>query len=210
MQTRVFALSLLASIPAAVGISVSSGFAQESHKSSGWYKACSDQGNTKICNVQYQAVASTGQVITSVNLAEITGDTERKVFQITVPTGRMVPPGLQVKIGDKEVRKVPYSFCTPRICAAELPLKDDLVDELKSGTSINVVSVNWQGKENPIDITLDGFAAAFDGSPIERDELAARQKKLEEELKEKSTDILKKLQEAQEKARSGESTSATE
>ncbi len=206
MQTRVFALSMLGAIPLAAGAFVSAGFAQETHKSSGWYKACSDQGNTKICNVQYQAVASTGQVITSVNLAEITGESERKIFQVTVPTGRMVPPGLQVKIGEKEARKVPYSFCTPRICAAELPLDDAIVADLKAGTGINILSVNWQGKENPIDITLDGFSAAYDGAPIQRDELAARQKKLEEELKEKSTDILKKLQEAQEKARSGEAT----
>jgi len=208
MQTRVFALSLLASVPLATVLSATAGLAQETHKSSGWYKACSDQGNTKICNVQYQAVASTGQVITSVNLAEITGESERKVFQITVPTGRMVPPGLTVKIGEKEARKVPYSFCTPRICAAELPLKNDLIADLKTGNSINILSVNWQGKENPIDVTLDGFATAFEGDPIQRDELAARQKKLEEELKEKSTDILKKLQEAQEKARSGETSSS--
>ena len=206
MQTRFIARTMLSGIPLIFGMFTMAAQAQETHKSSGWYKACSDQGNTKICNVQYQAVASTGQVITSVNLAEITGETQRKVFQITVPTGRMVPPGLMVKIGDKEARKIPYSFCTPRICAAELKLEDDLVADLKAGSSINILSVNWQAKENPIDISLEGFSTAYDGDPIERDELAARQKKLEEELKEKSTDILKKLQEAQEKARTGEAT----
>lgn len=183
-----------------------SGHAQEALKSSGWYKACSDQGENKICNVQYQAVASTGQVITSVNLAEITGKIERKVFQVTVPTSRMIPPGLGLKIGDGEAKKIPYSFCTPRICAAEVKLDDALVDMLKKAGSMDLVSVNWQGKENPINITLDGFTAAYDGEPIKREELAARQKKLAEELKEKSTNILEKLQEAQEKARSGEGT----
>ncbi|MDJ0615122.1 MAG: invasion associated locus B family protein [Rhizobiaceae bacterium] len=206
MQIRHVALSVFVSIPLATGMSATAGMAQETHKSSGWYKACSDQGNTKICNVQYQAVASTGQVITSINLAEITGETERKVFQITVPTGRMVPPGLKVKIGEKEERTIPYSFCTPRICAAELPLKDDLVADLKSGGTINIKSVNWQGKENPIELTLSGFAEAYDGEAIARDELAARQQKLEEELQQKSSDILKKLQEAQEKARSGDAS----
>lgn len=190
----------LAMLPSAV--------AQEAINSNGWYKACSDQGENKICNVQYQAVASTGQVITSVNLAEITGKVERKVFQITVPTGRLIRPGLKMKIDTDEESRLPYSFCTPRICAAEFPLDDTLVNALKAGTKIDVTSVNWQGKENPIEITLDGFVEAYDGAPIKPEELAQRQKNLEEQLKAKSSDILQKLQEAQDAARDSGGTAS--
>ncbi len=201
-------IALLATATSALGLVAlpQVSFGQETLKSSGWYKACSDQGDNKICNVQYQAVASTGQVITSVNLAEITGKIKRKVFQVTVPTGRMIPPGLVMKLGDAEAKKLPYSFCTPRICAAELDLDDKLVEALKGSGEMSLESVNWQAKKNPIKITLAGFADAYDGAPIKREELAARQKKLEEELKDKSKDILEKLQEAQEKARTGEGT----
>ena len=73
---------------------------QETYKSNGWYKACSDQGENRICNVQYQAVASTGQVIASINVAQISGKLEKRVFQITVPTGRMIPPGMRVVFGE--------------------------------------------------------------------------------------------------------------
>lgn len=192
--TGALAICLAGVVPHAMG--------QETLNSNGWYKACSDQGDNKICNVQYQAVASTGQVITSINLAEITGKIEKKVFQITVPTGRMIPPGLRMKIGDGEEKKLPFSFCTPRICAAELDLDDALVTGLKAGTGLNLVSVNWQGKENPISVTLEGFSAAYDGDPIGQEELLARQKKLEEQLKAKSDDLLNKLKKAQEEARS--------
>ena len=172
-----------------------SAVAQEA-TSNGWYKACNDQGETKICNVQYQAVASTGQVITSINLAEITGGVNRRVFQVTVPTDRLIPPGVAMKVDDKKPTPVPFSFCTPRICAAEVELDDKLVEVLKSGQSLEVTSVNFQGKPNPIKITLEGFGAAYDGAPITQEDLIIRQKALEEQLKQKAESAQSELQKA--------------
>ncbi len=180
------------------GLVLTSGaaFSQEAASSNGWYKACNDQGETKICNVQYQAVASTGQVITSINLAEITGAVERRVFQVTVPTDRLIPPGVAMKVDDKKPTPIPFSFCTPRICAAEVKLDDKLVEVLKSGKSLEVTSVNFQGKPNPIKISLEGFGEAFDGAPIKQEDLVARQKNLEEELKKKAQSAQSELQKA--------------
>lgn len=171
-------------------------FAQEAASSNGWYKACNDQGETKICNVQYQAVASTGQVITSINLAEITGAVSRRVFQVTVPTDRLIPPGVAMKVDDKKPTPIPFSFCTPRICAAEVKLDDKLVEVLKSGKTLEVTSTNFQGKANPIKVLLDGFGAAYDGAPITQEDLAKRQKALEEQLKQKAEAAQSELQKA--------------
>ena len=180
----------------------------QSLRSNGWYKACSDQGNNKICNVQYQAVASTGQVVTSVNLATISGDVNRSVFQITVPTGRSIPPGIELQVDGKKASAVPYSFCTPRICAAEVKLDDTLVGILKAGGEMIIASTNFQGKKNPIKVTLKGFTAAYDGPPIKQEELQSRQQKLADELKKKAEDTQKKLQEAQDSATDGESSAS--
>jgi invasion protein IalB len=169
---------------------------QDVAASNGWYKACNDQGETKICNVQYQAVASTGQVITSINLAEITGAVQRRVFQVTVPTDRLIPPGVAMKVDDKKPTPIPFSFCTPRICAAEVKLDDKLVAVLKSGKTLEVSSTNFQGKANPINITLDGFVEAFDGDPIKQADLVKRQKALEEQLKKKAESAQSELQKA--------------
>lgn len=173
----------------------------QSLRSNGWYKACSDQGETKICNVQYQVVASTGQVVTSINLADISGKITRKVFQITVPTGRLIPPGIELTVDEKQSTKIPYAFCTPRTCAAEVPLGDDLIKVLKAGGELTVTSINFQGKPNPIKVTLEGFTAAFDGPPIKQDELQSKQKELEAELLKKAEETRKKLQEAQDAAK---------
>lgn len=176
-------------------LSSSPSMAQEP-TSNGWYKACNDQGDTKICNTQYQAVASTGQVITSINLADIKGSVNRRVFQVTVPTDRLIPPGVSMKVDDKKPTVIPMTFCTPRICAAEVDLDDKLVEVLKSGSSMEVTSTNFQGKPNPIKISLNGFGAAYEGAPIKQADLVARQKALEEQLKQKAESAQSELQKA--------------
>ncbi|MEM7067527.1 MAG: invasion associated locus B family protein [Pseudomonadota bacterium] len=202
---KIFMATAMATV-GAIGVSstVSTGPAQaQGLKSNGWYKACSDQGNNKICNVQYQAVASNGQVVTSINLAEIKGEVNRRVFQITVPTGRLIPPGVELQIDGKKATAVPYSFCTPRICAAEVKLDDKLVGILKAGGEMLVASTNFQGKKNPIPVTLKGFTSAYDGPPIKQDELKDRQQKLAEELQKKAEETKKKLEDAQKAATQG-------
>ena len=43
---------------------------------------------------------------------------------ISVPSGVQIPPGMEIKIGDKESRKVGYSICVPDHCEALLPLEE--------------------------------------------------------------------------------------
>jgi len=193
---------LIAASALVVGFAGQTNFASAQQlKSQGWYKACSDQGKSKICNVQYQAVASTGQVVTSINLAEISGEVERRVFQVTVPTDRRVPPGIEVIVDDKEPTVIPFTFCTNSICAAEVKLDDKLIGVLKGGSKMSITSTNYQGAKSPIDVPLTGFPEAYDGPPIQQEALEAKQKQLQEELNEKAKTLAEKLQEAQDKAK---------
>ena len=198
-----FAKSCLAITVTAASLAIGSGVAANAQelRSNGWFKACSDQGENKFCNVQYQIVAPTGQIVTSVNLAESSGKVKRRVFQITVPTGRLIPPGIKLRIDDKKETAIPYAFCTPRICAAEVGLDDNLVKVLKAGGELTLASTNMQGKPNPLKVTLEGFTAAYDGPPIKQDALQDRQKKLEEELSKKAKETREKLQKAQDAAK---------
>ena len=169
--------------------------------SKGWQKVCSDQGKSKICNVQYQAVASTGQVVASVNLAEITGEVQKRVFQITVSTDRRIPPGVEIVVDDKKPTKIPFTFCTNTICAADKDLDDKLVAVLKGGAKMQIASVNYEGVKTPIDISLAGFPEAFDGPPIKQEDLTASQQELEKQISNKAKTLAEKLQEAQDKAK---------
>ena len=177
--------------------------AQENPPTNGWFKVCSKQEENDICNVQFQSVASTGQVVTAVSLAEIKGKINRKVFQITVPTGRLIPAGIKVKVDDKKEVTIPYAFCFPQSCMAEVQLDDNLINLLKSGKAMVVSSTNFQNKPNPVNVTLEGFSGAYDGEAIKQDELEKRQRELADELRKKAEAQRKKLQEEQEKAKTG-------
>jgi invasion protein IalB len=177
--------------------------AQDTPPSNGWFKVCSKQEDNDICNVQFQSVASNGQVVTAVSLAEIKGKINRRVFQITVPTGRLIPAGIKVKVDDKKEVALPYAFCFPQSCMAEVALDDNLVALLKSGKGMTITSTNFQNKPNPVLVTLEGFTGAYDGEPLKRDELETRQRQLQDELRKKAEEQRKKLQEEQDKAKTG-------
>jgi invasion protein IalB len=197
---------------AAAVVAVSLALAGASHRAAsaqqtpqnGWYKVCAKQEENDICNVQFQSVAANGQLVTAVSLATIKGKINRKVFQVTVPTGRLIPAGIKVKVDDKKENGVPYFVCVPQSCMAEAQLDDALLALLKSGKAMTVTSTNFQGKPNPVQITLEGFSAAFDGPALKQDELQERQRKLQEELQKKAEEQRKKLQEAQDKAKAAD------
>lgn len=167
----------------------------------GWFKVCAKQEDNDICNVQFQSVANTGQLVTAISLLEITGKINRKSLQVTVPTGRLIGPGIKLRVDDKKELTLPYFVCVPQTCIAEVPLDDALVAMFKGGNMLTATSTNFQNRPNPVQITLEGFTAAFDGAPLQQDELQARQRQLQEELRKKAEDQRKRLQEEQEKAK---------
>lgn len=167
----------------------------------GWFKACAKQEDVDICNVQNIMTANTGQVITGISLLELKGKVNRKVFQVTVPTGRLVPPGIGLQIDNAKPTKLEYVLCFPDRCIAEAPLNDQLVGSFKKGTELTLTSVNSQNQANPVKVSLQGFTAAFDGEPLQQSDIEDRQKKLQEFVAKNNEDFAKKLREEQEKAK---------
>lgn len=204
-KLRSIAVSLAAGAVFAVGLTGAAGHASaQQPPTNGWYKVCAKQEENDICNVQFQSVANTGQLVTAVSLLEIKGKVNRKSLQVTVPSGRLIGPGIKLKIDDKKEVTLPYFICVPQSCIAEVPLDDNVVALFKGGSTVTLTSTNFQNKPNPVQITLEGFTAAYDGPPLKQDELQARQQQLQEELRKKAEEQRKKLQEAQENAKSSD------
>ncbi|MCB1450770.1 MAG: invasion associated locus B family protein [Nitratireductor sp.] len=175
---------------------------QQQPPRNGWFKLCTKQEDVDFCNVQFQSVASNGQLVTAVSLMEAKGKENRKGLQVIVPPGRLIPAGIKVKVDDGKEVTLPYYVCLPDRCIAEVPLDDAIVTTFKGGGKLTLTSTNFQNKPNPVEVTLEGFTAAFDGPPLKQDELEARQRQLQEELRKKAEERRKKLQEAQESAKS--------
>ena len=191
----------IAGVASLVAIGTAPAAAQQQQVPNGWFKACTKQEEVDICNVQNIIVADSGQLVTGVSLIELKGKVNRKVFQVTVPTGRLVPPGIGLQIDGGKAQKLDYVICFPDRCVAEVPLGDQLVASFKKGGELTLTSVNFQNQQNPVKVSLNGFTSAYDGAPLQQADIEDRQKKLQEFVKKNDEDFAKKLKEEQEKAK---------
>jgi invasion protein IalB len=206
LMRTTFKKSILLAASAAVAMfaAVPASMAQQAGQApQGWFKVCTKQEDNDICNVQNIRTANTGQLLTAVNLIQITGKVNRSIFQIAVPTGRVIPAGIGLQIDNGQARKIEYAICLPDRCIAEAPLNDELVASLKRGGEMKLTSINFQNQPNPIAISLEGFTAAFDGEPLKQSEVESRQQQLQEAIEKRREDFQKKLKEEQDKAKQG-------
>jgi invasion protein IalB len=189
-----FAVSALAIAPAA---------AQQAagQPPQGWFKVCAKQEDNDICNTQNVVTADSGQLLTAVSLIDVKGKINRKIFQISVPSGRLIPPGVGLQIDKNKPTKVEYGICFPDRCIAEAQLSSEMVAALKKGSELTITSINFQNKPNPLKISLSGFGAALDGPGMQQGELDDRNKKLEEAMAKKKADRDQKIKEEQDKAK---------
>jgi invasion protein IalB len=196
-------IAILISAGIAAAGFVSSASAQQQQAPQGWFKVCSKQEDNDICNVQNIRTANTGQLLTAVNLIQITGKVNRAIFQIAVPTGRIIPAGIGMQIDGGQAQKIDYAMCLPDRCIAEAPLTEALVASLKKGGEMSLTSINFRNQPNPIKISLSGFTNAFDGEPLKQSEVESRQQQLQEAIEKRREDFQKRLLEEQEKAKQG-------
>lgn len=163
----------------------------------GWYKTCTKQEDNDVCVVQNIVAAPTGQLLTAIGLIEVKGKVNRKILQVTVPSARLVQPGINLQVDGGQAQRLEYAVCMPETCVAEVVLTDAMVASFKKGGELILTSVNYQRTPNPIKISLSGFTGAYDGEPVAQSELQERQRLLQEEMAKKSEEARKKLEEAQ-------------
>lgn len=204
LKTEAFRVSVLAAgVAGVLGMAAGQAFAQQQQQQipQGWFKACAKQEDVDICNVQNIVAASTGQIVTGISMLEIKGKVNRKIIQITVPSGRLLPPGIGIQVDGAKPQKLDYVLCFPDRCIAETALTDQIVASFKKGTELTLSSVNSQNQANPVKVSLNGFTGAFDGAPLNQSDIEDRQKKLQEFVAKNNQDFAKKLKEEQDKAK---------
>jgi invasion protein IalB len=203
LKSKAIRLSVMAAgVAGVLGAGVPAASAQQQIPQ-GWFKACTKQEDVDICNVQNIVTAGSGQLITGVSLIDLRGKVNRKVFQVTVPSGRLVQPGIGLQIDNGKAQKLDYVICFPDRCVAEVPLTDQIVTSFKKGQQITLTSINFQNQPNPIKIALSGFSDAFDGPPLKQSDIEDRQKKLQDFVAKNNQDFAKKLKDEQDKAKAG-------
>ncbi|GAA3894240.1 hypothetical protein GCM10022228_01770 [Halomonas cibimaris] len=79
---------------------------------------------------------------------------------VLTPLGVRLAPGLQLQVGRQEPVGVPYQVCLPQGCRADLPLRPDLLSQLKGGSTATVSLIDPNGERLDLDVSLMGFTAA--------------------------------------------------
>lgn len=164
-----------------------------------WTKVCGkDQGNgAEICYTTRDFVSDQGQPVLAAAIYDVKGGPAgqpNKIVRFLMPLGLLLKPGIRFAVDQGQPTPGTYAICFPNGCFAEAPVKEDVVNAMKKGTTLNVSVQNQVAREVTFAVPLAGFGKAFDGAPIDPKVLEEQQKKLQEELEKRSEELRKRLE----------------
>ena len=84
-----------------------------------------------------------------------------RVLRVFAPLGVLLPPGLGLKIDDKDVGHAPFLRCTTFACFAQVVVEEPLVQQLKTGKTAIFVIFQTEEAGIGIPISLAGFDQAL-------------------------------------------------
>lgn len=87
---------------------------------------------------------------------------EDAVMIITLPLGVILPPGVQLTVGEGKAARVPITTCLPQGCQAGVQLDKEFTARLKKGSKMIVTFLGPDGKQINAPISLSGFTAGID------------------------------------------------
>ena len=85
----------------------------------------------------------------------------KRVLRIFAPLGVLLPPGLGLKIDDKDVGHAPFVRCHTFACYAQVVVEDKLVEQLKTGKTAVFIIFQTEEAGIGIPISLAGFGQAL-------------------------------------------------
>jgi invasion protein IalB len=84
-----------------------------------------------------------------------------RVLRVFAPLGVLLPPGLGLKIDDKDVGHAPFLRCHSFACYAQVVVDDPLIDRLKNGKTAIFIIFQTEEAGIGIPISLKGFGEAL-------------------------------------------------
>lgn len=84
-----------------------------------------------------------------------------RVLRVFAPLGVLLPPGLGLKIDDKDVGHAPFLRCHNFACYAQVVVEDPLVQQLKTGKTAIFIIFQTEEAGIGIPISLGGFSEAL-------------------------------------------------
>nr|WP_306266775.1 invasion associated locus B family protein [Pararhizobium sp. IMCC3301] len=200
LNQKIATATTIAAAVLAVGFGGAAHAQENTPAETAWVKVCNKDPNSEkdVCLTTQEIRADTGQFLASVAVREIGGN-EKQSLVIAVPPGMLIQPGLRLQVDKNKQKEIKYGICFPNACYAELPIDPAVVAEMKRGNELILTTLNQQAKAINFKLTLVGFTASYDGSPIDPAQLKVQQEKLREELQQKAEAARQRLIEQQQK-----------
>jgi invasion protein IalB len=85
----------------------------------------------------------------------------KRVLRVFAPLGVLLPPGLGLKIDNRDVGNAPFLRCQNFACYAQVVAEDALVEQLKTGKTAVFIIFQTEEAGIGIPISLSGFAQAL-------------------------------------------------
>jgi invasion protein IalB len=159
-----------------------------------WTKVCGkDQGaNKEVCYTTRDFISDQGQPVLAVAVYDVKGE-PTKVVRFLMPLGLMLQPGVRFGIDQGQPVAGRYAICFPNGCFAEQTVRDDVINQLKRGNTLNISVQNQGAREVTFAVPLAGFGKAYDGPAIDPNVLAEQQKKLQEAMEKQQEELRRRL-----------------
>ncbi len=160
-----------------------------------WVKVCGkgqDTNNKQVCVLTKDGRLENGMPVAVVQLFEPEG--QPKMMRVTVPLGMQIQHGTRLIIDQSAPVSEPYKICFPIGCVSDYPVTDDMIKQMKKGTTLTLQAINMQGTPISLPLPLNDFAKAYDGPATDPKVFEAQQQKLQSELQKKAEEARKKLE----------------
>jgi invasion protein IalB len=94
-----------------------------------------------------------------------TADQKSRLMRVVAPMGVLLPSGLGLKIDQADVGRAGFVRCLPNGCVAEVVMDDNLVKQMRAGTTATFIIFQTPEEGIGFPMSLKGFGDGFDKLP---------------------------------------------
>jgi invasion protein IalB len=178
----------------------------EAKDQSAWVKLCEKapsltepKKELNVCLTHHERLdGNTGMVLVSAAIRQVEGQ-DKEALMVMVPLGMALPPGVQVKVDEKEPVKLQFTLCHAAGCTAEGEATKAVIDQMKTGKQVVVAAINLAGKAIGFPVPLTGFDKAYAGAPVDNEKYKEARKRLMSAIRERQIEMAKKAKEENDK-----------
>jgi invasion protein IalB len=169
---------------------------------SAWVKLCEKapslaepKKELNVCLTHHERLdGNSGMVLVSAAIRQVEGQ-DKEALMVMVPLGMALPPGVQVKVDEKEPVKLQFTLCHAAGCTAEGEATKAVIEQMKTGKQVVVAAINLAGKAIGFPVPLTGFDKAYAGPPVDNEKYKEARKRLMSAIRERQIEMAKKAKE---------------